>query len=113
MEIPLWLTLSRSVYIAELPRRWHMPAYFGGHPHPTTYVAQPKDNTLQSLLIEAFKLLELRFADYDADGIQIITFQQLQQRLAMVGLTAKHAVSTCKRLAPSTVSRTQACFQNL
>jgi len=45
-----------------------MPAFFGGHPHPTLYVAQPKDNTLQSLLIEAFKLLELRFADYDVDG---------------------------------------------
>lgn len=32
------------------------------------YIAQPKDNTLPSLLHEAFKLLEIRFANYDADG---------------------------------------------
>ena len=35
----------------------------------TRYVAQPKDNSLSSLLIEAFKLLELKFDDYDADKV--------------------------------------------
>ena len=35
----------------------------------TRYVAQPKDNSLSSFLIEAFKLLELKFDDYDADKV--------------------------------------------
>ena len=35
------------------------------------YLAQPEDNTLGSLLIESFKLLELRFEDYDVDKVQV------------------------------------------
>jgi len=41
------------------------------------YVAQPKDNTLGALLVEAYKLLELRFQDYDVDGAEILTFNEL------------------------------------
>jgi len=50
------------------------------------YVAQPKDNTLGALLVEAYKLLELRFQDYDVDGAEILTFNQLSARLSMVTL---------------------------
>jgi hypothetical protein len=37
-----------------------------------SYIAQPKDDTLPSLLHEAFKLLEFRFSNYDADGAQTL-----------------------------------------
>ena len=35
---------------------------------PLQYVAEPKDESLQSYLIEALYLLELRFAELDVDG---------------------------------------------
>jgi len=50
-----------------------------------TYVAQPKDNTLHSLLHEAFKLLEIRFSGYDCDGAETLLFMELQRELSLVG----------------------------
>lgn len=50
-----------------------------------SYVAQPKDNTLQSLLHEAFKVLEMRFANFDHDGAHTLMYNELERNLAMVG----------------------------
>ncbi|KAJ1476014.1 hypothetical protein T484DRAFT_1826299 [Baffinella frigidus] len=49
------------------------------------YIAQPKDNTLPSLLHEAFKLLEIRFANYDADGAHTLMYLELERELSLVG----------------------------
>lgn len=49
------------------------------------YVANPKDNTLASLLLEAFKLLELRFHSYDADEAETLMYFELERKLAMAG----------------------------
>eukprot|EP00960_Hanusia_phi_P060095 764404-Hanusia_phi.AAC.2 len=49
------------------------------------YVACPKDNSLASLLLEAFKLLELRFTSYDADGAETLMYFELERKLAMAG----------------------------
>ena len=42
------------------------------------YVSQPADHSLQSLLVEAFKMLELRFGLYDTDNAGIVTFNELR-----------------------------------
>ena len=58
----------------------------------TRYVAQPKDNSLCSLLIEAFKLLELKFDDYDADKVSTsmsLTLTSCQTCPELSGLTDK------------------------
>ena len=36
---------------------------------------------------QAFKLLEVRFSGYDVDNAEIVTFNELRQRLAMAGFT--------------------------
>ena len=42
------------------------------------YVSEPADHSLQSLLVEAFKMLELRFGQYDTDNAGIVTFNELR-----------------------------------
>eukprot|EP00286_Rhodomonas_abbreviata_P020854 CAMPEP_0181297642 /NCGR_PEP_ID=MMETSP1101-20121128/5351_1 /TAXON_ID=46948 /ORGANISM="Rhodomonas abbreviata, Strain Caron Lab Isolate" /LENGTH=705 /DNA_ID=CAMNT_0023402597 /DNA_START=27 /DNA_END=2144 /DNA_ORIENTATION=- len=51
------------------------------------YVAAPKDNTLPSLLHEAFKLLEIRFANYDHDGAETLMYKELERELSIIGFT--------------------------
>ena len=64
------------------------------------YVAQPKDNTLGALLVEAYKLLELRFQDYDVDGAEILTFNELSARLSMVTLLVSNMmIAYAKKLS--------------
>ena len=42
------------------------------------YLSEPADHSLKSLLIEAFKMLELRFGLYDTDSAGIVTFSELR-----------------------------------
>lgn len=49
------------------------------------YVGQVRDNSLQSYLHEAFKVLEMRFANFDHDGAQTLMYSELENELAMVG----------------------------
>eukprot|EP00960_Hanusia_phi_P076277 768537-Hanusia_phi.AAC.15 len=51
------------------------------------YVASPADSSLLSLLHESFKIMELRFANYDHDGVGTLMFRELQRELSLVGFT--------------------------
>lgn len=44
-----------------------------------------RDNSLNALLHEAFKLLELRFQAYDQDGAQTLMYKELEHQLSLVG----------------------------
>ena len=61
------------------------------------YVAQPRDNSLASLLHEAFKLLELRFKLYDHDGAETLMFKELERQLALVGFLDQEKLETLFR----------------
>jgi len=49
------------------------------------YVAKPKDSSLQSILHEAFKVLEHRFANFDHDQAETLMYKELERELAMGG----------------------------
>jgi hypothetical protein len=61
------------------------------------YTAAPKDNTLPSHLHEAFKLLEIRFANYDQDGAETLMFKELERGLSLVGFSDPKLEATFKR----------------
>ena len=61
------------------------------------YTAQPKDNTLPSHLHEAFKLLEIRFANYDHDGAECLMFSALTRELSLVGFSDPRLEETFRR----------------
>ena len=52
-----------------------------------TMCACCRDNSLASLLHEAFKLLEIRFQAYDHDGAETLMYKELEHQLALVGFT--------------------------
>ena len=62
-----------------------------------SYTAAPKDNTLPSHLHEAFKLLEIRFANYDHDGAEMLMFKELERELSLVGFSDPKLEATFKR----------------
>jgi hypothetical protein len=62
-----------------------------------SYTAAPKDNTLPSHLHEAFKLLEIRFANYDHDGAEMLMFKELERELSLVGFSDLKLEATFKR----------------
>mmetsp|Transcript_21421 Transcript_21421/g.49699 ORF Transcript_21421/g.49699 Transcript_21421/m.49699 type:complete len:714 (-) Transcript_21421:279-2420(-) len=49
------------------------------------YIAAPKDASLQSLLHEAFKVLEHRFANFDHDKAETLMYKELERELSMMG----------------------------
>lgn len=49
------------------------------------FVADPKDESLQELLSEAFAVIEYRFAELDRDGAGQLTFRLLETQLALKG----------------------------
>ncbi len=61
------------------------------------YVAAPRDNTLAAHLHEAFKLLEIRFANYDHDGAEMLMFRELERELALMGFRDPRLEATFKR----------------
>ena len=61
------------------------------------YTAAPKDNTLPSHLHEAFRLLEIRFANYDHDGAETLMFKELERELSLVGFSDPKLEATFKR----------------
>ena len=61
------------------------------------YTAAPKDNTLASHLHEAFKLLEIRFANYDQDGAETLMFKEIERGLSLVGFSDPKLEATFKR----------------
>ena len=62
-----------------------------------SYTAAPKDNTMSSHLHEAFKLLEIRFANYDHDGAEMLMFKELERELSLVGFSDPKLEATFKR----------------
>eukprot|EP00290_Baffinella_frigidus_P029703 CAMPEP_0180233240 /NCGR_PEP_ID=MMETSP0987-20121128/27965_1 /TAXON_ID=697907 /ORGANISM="non described non described, Strain CCMP2293" /LENGTH=702 /DNA_ID=CAMNT_0022199035 /DNA_START=35 /DNA_END=2143 /DNA_ORIENTATION=- len=52
------------------------------------HIAAPKDNSLPSLLEEAFRLLEIRFSNFDHDGAKNLMFRALERELSMCGFPA-------------------------
>ena len=61
------------------------------------YVAAPRDNSLAAHLHEAFKLLEIRFANYDHDGAEMLMFRELERELSLVGFSDPRLEATFKR----------------
>ena len=60
-----------------------------------------RDNSLASLLHEAFKLLELRFKAYDQDGADTLMYKELEHQLALVGFCDQEKLEALfKRCAP-------------
>mmetsp|Transcript_17249 Transcript_17249/g.33852 ORF Transcript_17249/g.33852 Transcript_17249/m.33852 type:complete len:712 (+) Transcript_17249:124-2259(+) len=49
------------------------------------YIAAPKDNSLGSLLHEAFKCLEMRFANFDHDNAETLMYKELERELSSMG----------------------------
>jgi len=50
-----------------------------------SYVAAPRDGSLGALLHEAFKVLEMRFANFDHDHAETLMYKELERELAMMG----------------------------
>ena len=50
-----------------------------------SYIANPKDGSLQALLHEAFKVLEHRFANFDHDKAETLMYKELERELSMAG----------------------------
>ena len=61
------------------------------------YVAAPRDDTLPAHLHEAFKLLEIRFANYDHDGAETLMFKELERELSLVGFSDTRLEAIFKR----------------
>eukprot|EP00283_Hemiselmis_rufescens_P004628 CAMPEP_0173421310 /NCGR_PEP_ID=MMETSP1357-20121228/2466_1 /TAXON_ID=77926 /ORGANISM="Hemiselmis rufescens, Strain PCC563" /LENGTH=715 /DNA_ID=CAMNT_0014384213 /DNA_START=46 /DNA_END=2193 /DNA_ORIENTATION=+ len=50
-----------------------------------SYVAAPRDGSLGALLHEAFKVLEMRFANFDHDNAETLMYKELERELSMMG----------------------------
>ena len=71
----------RKEMVNIIPQR---PAEAGQQEAPK-HVAQLKDDSLQQLLIEAFKIAEIRFQNFDDDGAGMLMFEEVKHDIGRTG----------------------------